>query len=107
MWDRSTKGTPGMQRGIYFDGWYRGHHCYHPSLPQRRLSQVGDLERYRGTMLVWSAMGGGSISLPYLEQEIDGPVSPRDRFYGGLTDREFIAECGRRGIDVYGIVFEA
>ncbi|TDE01167.1 hypothetical protein [Jiangella asiatica] len=96
-----------MQRGIYFDGWYRGHHCYHPSLPQRRLSQVRDLERYRATMLVWSAMGGGSISLPYLEQEIDGPVSPRDRFYGGLTDREFIAECGQRGIDVYGIVFEA
>ena len=96
-----------MQRGIYFDGWHRGHHCYHPSLPTRRLSQVKDIERYRGTMLVWSALGGGSISLPYLEQEIDGPIAPRDRMYGALTDRDFIAECGKRGVIVFGIVFEA
>ena len=96
-----------MQRGIYFDGWHRGHHCYHPSLPTRRLSQVNDIERHRGTMLVWSALGGGSISLPFLEHEIDGPVAPRDRMYGALTDREFIAECGKRGIKVFGIVFEA
>ncbi len=96
-----------MQRGIYFDGWHRGHHCYHPSLPTRRLSQVNDIERHRGTMLVWSALGGGSISLPFLEHEIDGPIALRDRMYGALTDREFIAECGKRGIKVFGIVFEA
>jgi hypothetical protein len=96
-----------MQRAIYFDGWHRGHHCYHPSLPTRRLSQVRDLERYRATMLVWSALGGGSISLPFLEQEIDGPIAPRDRIYGALSDREFIAECGKRGINVFGIIFQA
>ena len=96
-----------MERGVYFDGWYRGRHCYHPSLPARRLAMVEDLERYRATVLVWSALGGGSVSLPYLEHEADGEVALRDRMYGGLNDREFVAECGRRGITVFGVVFEA
>jgi hypothetical protein len=68
---------------------------------------VEDLERYHGTALVWSALGGGSVSLPFLEHEADGPVALRDRLYGVLTDREFIAECDRRGIKVFGVVFEA
>jgi hypothetical protein len=96
-----------VERGVYFDGWYRREHCYHPSLPSRRLHMVNDLERYHATMLVWSALGGGSISLPFLESEAYGPVALRDRIYGGLNDSEFIAECGRRGIRVFGIVFEA
>ena len=24
-----------MERGVYFDGWYKHNHCYHPSLPLR------------------------------------------------------------------------
>jgi hypothetical protein len=67
---------------------------------------IRDLERYKGTMLVWAAMGGGSISLPYLEQEAFGAVPPRLRFYGYMNDSEFIAECKKRGIKVFGIVFE-
>lgn len=96
-----------MERGVYFDGWYRGRHCYHPSLPSRRLSMVEDLERYSATVLVWSALGGGSVSLPYLEDEAYGKVALRDRMYGVVNDSEFIAECGRRGISVFGVVFEA
>jgi hypothetical protein len=96
-----------MERGVYFDGWYRGRHCYHPSLPSRRLSMVEDLERYSATVLVWSALGGGSVSLPYLEDEAHGRVALRDRMYGVVNDSEFIAECGRRGIRVFGVVFEA
>jgi hypothetical protein len=72
----------------------------------RHIGMVRDLERYRGTMLVWAAMGGGSISLPYLEQEAFGAVPPRLRFYGYMNDSEFIAECKKRGIKVFGIVFE-
>ena len=56
-----------MERGVYFDGWYRDNHCYHPSLPFRSMQMVEDLEKYKATILVWSAMGGGSISLPNLE----------------------------------------
>jgi hypothetical protein len=67
---------------------------------------IDDLEAYRATMLVWSALGGGVVSLPYLEEEAYGPVPARYRIYGHLTDAEFIEECGRRGIDVFGIVFE-
>ncbi len=95
-----------MERGVYFDGWYKNNHCYHPSLPIRSMQMLEDLERYKGTLLVWSALGGGSISLPYLEHEAFGKVDPRLRFYGYMNDSEFIAECNKRGIKVFGIVFE-
>jgi hypothetical protein len=95
-----------MERGIYFDGWYRNNHCYHPSLPMRSMQMIEDLERYKATILVWSALGGGSISLPYLEHEAYGKVDPRLRFYGYMNDSEFIEECNKRGIKVFGIVFE-
>ena len=29
-----------MERGVYFDAWFPGQHCYHPSLPPRRLRMV-------------------------------------------------------------------
>ncbi|MDR0656980.1 MAG: hypothetical protein LBG22_11755 [Treponema sp.] len=95
-----------MERGIYFDAWYKNNHCYHPGLPFRSKRMVEDLEKYRGTLLVWSALGGGSISLPYLEHEAFGEVDPRLRLYGFMNDKEFIAECEKRGIKVFGIVFE-
>jgi hypothetical protein len=96
-----------MQRGVYFDAWFPRQHCYHPSLPPRRLRMVDDLVDYRATVLVWASMGGGSLSLPYLEQEAFGPVDARSRFYGFVNDSEFIAACHEQGIKVLGIVFEA
>jgi hypothetical protein len=96
-----------MERGVYFDAWYPRQHCYHPSLPPRRLRMIDDLVDYRATVLVWAALGGGSLALPYLEQEAFGPVEPRARFYGTVNDSEFIAACQARGIKVFGIVFEA
>jgi hypothetical protein len=97
----------GMQRGVYFDAWFPRQHCYHPSLPPRRLRMVDDLVDYRATLLVWSALGGGSLSLPYLEEEAFGDVGARARFYGFVNDSEFIRECQKHGIKVFGIVFEA
>jgi hypothetical protein len=67
---------------------------------------VDDLVDYRATVLVWPALGGGSIALPYLEQEAFGPIEPRFRFYGFVNDSEFIQECQKRGIKIFGIVFE-
>jgi hypothetical protein len=96
-----------MHRGVYFDAWFPRQHCYHPSLPPRRLRMVDDLVDFRATVLVWASMGGGSLSLPYLEQEAFGPVDARSRFYGFVNDSEFIAVCHERGIKVLGIVFEA
>ncbi|WP_433288628.1 hypothetical protein [Micromonospora sp. CA-244673] len=96
-----------MHRGVYFDAWFPRQHCYHPSLPPRRLRMVDELVDYRATVLVWSAMGGGSLALPYLEQEATGPVDARSRFYGFVNDSEFIAACHERGIKVLGIIFEA
>ncbi len=96
-----------MERGVYFDGWFHRQHCYHPSLPARRLRMLDDLDAYHATVLVWSALGGGSLALPYLEQEAWGPIEPRFRFYGFVNDAEFIQECRKRGIKTFGIVFEA
>ncbi len=95
-----------MERGIYFDGWYRHEHCYHPSLPMRSMQMLEDLEDYHATVLVWAGMGGGSISLPYLEHEAFGAVDPRMQIYGYMNDSDFVAECSRRGIKLFGIVFE-
>ena len=67
---------------------------------------VEHLRELRATSLVWSALGGGSLSLPYLEQEAYGEIDERFRFYGFVNDVEFIAECRRHGIKVFGIVFE-
>lgn len=95
-----------MERGVYFDAWFPRQHNYHPSLPPRRLTMVDDLVDYRATVLVWSALGGGSISLPYLEEEAWGEIDPRFRMYGFVNDAEFIAAAQARGIKVFGIVFE-
>ena len=95
-----------MERGIYFDAWFKHNHCYHPSLPLRSVQNLEDLKRYHGTVLVWAGMGGGSISLPYLEREAFGEVDPRMRFYGYMNDSEFTAECEKLGIRLFGIVFE-
>ena len=95
-----------MERGIYFDGWFKHNYCYHPSLPIRSTQMLEDLEEYHGTVLAWAGLGGGSISLPYLNHEAFGPVDPRMQIYGYMNDSEFIAECNRRGIRLFGIVFE-
>ena len=95
-----------MERGVYFDAWFPNQHCYHPSLPGRRLRMIDHLVDYRATSLVWAAMGGGSISLPYLEEEAFAPINSRFRFYGFVNDSEFVQECQKRGIKVFGIVFE-
>jgi hypothetical protein len=95
-----------LERGVYFDAWFPRQHCYHPSLPPRRLKMIEDLEAYHATSLVWASLGGGSISLPYLEEEAWGEVDSRFRFYGFVNDSEFIAACQERGIKVFGCVFE-
>ncbi len=96
-----------MERGVYFDAWFPRQHNYHPSLPARRLRMIEQLREYRSTTLVWAALGGGSISLPYLEGEAFGHIDPRFRVYGFVNDSEFIAACDRAGIRVFGVVFEA
>ena len=46
-----------MERGVYFDAWFPRQHCYHPSLPPRRLRMLDDLADYHATTLVWAALG--------------------------------------------------
>ncbi|MFZ4843392.1 hypothetical protein [Mycetocola saprophilus] len=96
-----------MERGIYFDGWYPNEYCTHPSMPPRRLTMVDDIAEMGGTMLVWAGLGGGSISLPYLEEEAFGHIPARFRQHGYVNDSEFVAHAKDRNIDLFGIIFEA
>jgi hypothetical protein len=95
-----------VERGVYFDAWYPGQHNYHPSMPPRRLKMIEDLAAYHTTMTCWSSLGGGAVSLPLLEEEAFGEVPARYRIYGYMNDAEMIAEARKRGIKVFGIVFE-
>ncbi|HEY2673997.1 MAG TPA: hypothetical protein VGJ07_26985 [Rugosimonospora sp.] len=97
--------TSAPQRAVYAQAWLPRSHCYHPSLPPRRLRMIEDFAAYRATMLTWPSLGGGGISLPYLEQEADGDVPARYRVYGYLSDREFIRECHDRGIAAFSVIF--
>ncbi len=96
-----------MLRGIYFDAWFPGEHCFHPSKAPRRRGMIRDIAEMRGTTLVWSCLGGGSIALPYLEQEAFEQVPARFRQHGFVNDSEFIALCREAGIEVFAVVFEA
>ena len=96
-----------MERGVYFDGWSPQTYCQHPSMPPRRLSMLDDLEEMGATILVWAGLGGGSISLPYLEEEAYGPVPARFRHYGYVSEAEFIAHARERDIDLFAIIFES
>ena len=51
-----------MHRGVYFDAWFPRQHCYHPSLPPRRLRMVDDLVDYRATVLVCGGTGSGKTT---------------------------------------------
>ena len=97
-----------MHRGVYFDAWFPRQHCYHPSLPPRRLRMVDDLVDYRATD---AGLGGDGRRLAVAAVPRAGGVrrrsTPRFRFYGFVNDSEFIAECHEHGIKVFGIVFEA
>ena len=94
-----------MERGVYAQGWYAREHNYHPSLPPRRLKMVEDFAEYRATLITWPSLGGGPISLAYLEDEANAPIPARYRQYGFLKDSEFLEECRRRGVKAFSVIF--
>jgi hypothetical protein len=94
-----------MERGVYAQGWFARGYNYHPSLPPRRLKMVEDFVDYRATMITWPSLGGGPISLAYLEQEAYAPIPARYRQYGVLKDSEFLEECRKRGVKAFSVVF--
>lgn len=94
-----------MERGVYAQGWFTRGYNYHPSLPPRRLKMVQDFVEYRATMTTWPSLGGGSISLAYLEDEANAAIPARYRQYGFLKDSEFLEECRKRGIKAFSVIF--
>jgi len=94
-----------MERGLHFMCWYPEYYNYHPSLPIKRVQMIEDIVGYRGTVLIWSCLGGGAIGPQWLEHEAYGKVDPRLRIYGHMNDSEFIAECQKKGIKVFGVIF--
>ena len=94
-----------MERGVYAQGWFARGYNYHPSLPPRRLKMAEDFEQYRATIMTWPSLGGGPISLAYLEDEAYAPVPARMRQYGYLKDSEFLEEVRKRGVKAFSVIF--
>ncbi|MHB8061087.1 MAG: hypothetical protein ACYDG2_00425 [Ruminiclostridium sp.] len=96
-----------MERAIYCYNWLAGKHNCHPSHLMKSMSMVEDLEMLKPTILVWSMMGAGSLSLPYLEEDIYSDIATRLRFHGYINDSEFLSECNKRDIKAFAVVYEA
>ena len=103
--DRRTRATGLAEQAIFTPAWYPRSTPYHPSLPPRRLRMVEEYTDLSATMLTWPAMGGGGISLPYLAGEIEGTVPPRFRYYGFVSDAEYVRACQAANIKAFGVVF--
>jgi hypothetical protein len=93
------------QRSVYAQGWFAGDRCYHPALPPKRLSMIEDFAAFGATMLSWPMLGGGSIALPFLEEEAHGRMPARLRQYGYVNDADSAAACTERGIVPFGVIF--
>lgn len=96
-----------MIRGMHYMCWYRQDWNYHPSMPMKRLQQVQDIVDMNGNLLLWSCLGSGAIGMQYLDKEANEAIPPRLRFYGNLNDKEFIAECSKRGIIASAVIWKA
>lgn len=42
-----------MERGIYFDAWFKHNYCYHPSLPLRSAERKAGVQRYDREGKTW------------------------------------------------------
>ena len=96
-----------MIRGMHYMCWYRHDWNYHPSMPMKRLQQVQDVVDLNGNLLLWSCLGSGAIGIQYLDKEANEAIPARSRLYGYLNDREFIAECDKRGITASAVIWKA
>jgi hypothetical protein len=96
-----------MERSFYFQTWLPNRPNAHPVHPMKHQGMIEDLENNHATMLAWSMMGSGAISLPFLQSQIDAPVLPQLRFHGYMNEREFNEECLRRGITPYAVIYQA
>ena len=94
-----------IERGVYAQGWFARGYNYHPSLPPRRLKMAEDFAAYRATIMTWPSLGGGPISLAYLEDEAYAPLPARYRQYGYLKDAEFLEEVRKRGVKAFSVIF--
>ena len=64
-----------MERGIYFDAWYKDEFCYHPSLPMRMIPLA--------VIMMFSLLGCGFIG-----QKLDGDGMVREPFYAQISQDE-------------------
>ena len=96
-----------MERAVYCYGWLANRPNCHPTHSMKNMGMVDELEKAHGTVLAWSMMGSGAISLPFLERQIHGEVPPQLRFHGFINEKEFNEECLRRGILPFAVVYEA
>ncbi|MDR3172919.1 MAG: hypothetical protein LBU19_01595 [Treponema sp.] len=96
-----------MERAFYFQTWLPNRPNTHPVHPMKHQGMIEDMVNNHATMLAWSMMGGGAVSLSFLQDQIDGSVPPQLRFHGYMNEREFNEDCLCRGITPYAVIYQA
>jgi hypothetical protein len=96
-----------VERAVYFQTWMPYRPNTHPVHPPKHQGMIEDLVANHATMLAWSMMGGGAVSLPFLESQIYGNIPPAPRFHGFMNEKEFNQECLTRGITPFAVIYQA
>ena len=96
-----------MERPVYFYKWLRGRPNCHPVHTPKNIGDVEEMVRSHATMLTWSQMGGASISLPFLEDQIYEDIPANYRYHGFMNEKQFNELCLKNGITPFAVVYES
>ena len=95
-----------MERGVYFDAWFPRQHCYHPSLPPRRLRMVETWSTT--TPRCWSGRRSAAARsrCPTWSRRPSARSTPASASTASSTTPSSSPNASKHGIKVFGIVFE-
>lgn len=96
-----------MERPVYFYTWLRGRPNCHPVHTPKNIGHVEEMIKNHATMLTWSQMGGASISLPFLEDQIYEDIPANYRYHGFMNESDFNQLCLKNGITPFAVVYES
>ena len=96
-----------MERPVYYYTWLRGRPNCHPVHTPKNIGDIEKLVKNHSTMLSWSMMGSGSISLPFLEEQIYQEIPPQFRYHGFVNEYEFNQLCLQQGIIPFAVIYES
>ncbi len=96
-----------MERPVYYYTWLRGRPNCHPVHTPKNIGDIEKMKQNHATMLSWSMMGSGSISLPFLEDQIYQDIPAQFRYHGFVNEWEFNKLCLQNGITPFAVIYES